>query len=262
MSTPGVSLVVNTYENPFALARVFAALRMQTRSPREIVVADDGSGDETRRLVVAQKGEFKIPVLHCWQKNEGFRRAKILNQAIAQSTGNYLVFLDGDSVPQRRFIEDHERLLERGYWMQGRRAFIKENAVREFEPDYSCVLRYILAGKMTGVAKGIRMPFPVVKRDQSQKGILGCNLGIWRDDLIEVNGYDEMFVGWGKEDSELANRLYNIGRKRKLVHNWAVIYHLDHPIAPRSGLEHNQKLLDQTIALKRTRCQLGLSQYL
>jgi hypothetical protein len=92
-------------------------------------------------------------------------------------------------------------------------------------------------------------------------GILGCNLAIWREDLVAVNGYDEAYEGWGKEDSDLAARLYHLGRRRKMVHGRAILYHLNHPAASRAQLPDAERRLQQTINSKKIRCEKGLDQY-
>jgi GT2 family glycosyltransferase len=176
--------------------------------------------------------------------------------------GDYMVFLDGDCVPEREFVADHIALAEQGSWVQGRRAFVEQSSVEKFVPTKRCFWSFALAGKLTGIPKALRLPFPIVKRGKQQRGILGCNLGIWRDDLVAVNGYDETFVGWGREDADLANRLYHLGRPRKFVYGRAILYHLNHSVASRSRLGENQCLLDQTIAEKRIRSVKGLDQYL
>jgi glycosyltransferase involved in cell wall biosynthesis len=257
---PAISVVVNTYENPVALAKVLRALGVQKGGAFETIVADDGSGPETAEVV--RSFAAKANVWHCRQDHAGFRRSVILNKAIAQAKGEYLVFLDGDSVPVREFVADHAVLAERGCWVQGRRAFVDESCVGDFEPRLRCILPLILRGKLSGTMKGLRFPFPVVTRDQGQRGILGCNLGIWRDDLVAVNGYDEAFVGWGREDADLGNRLYHLGRDRKFVYGRALIFHLNHPVASRGRLGVNQKLLEETISQRRIRARKGLNQYL
>lgn len=257
---PSISLLVNTYENPTALAKVLTALIDQTKPAAEIIVADDGSGPATAETVC--RFNDKLHIKHCRHDHQGFRRSIILNKAIAQASGDYIVFLDGDSVPARHFIEDHQSLAERGCWVQGRRAFVNESCVGSFEPSCSKVCSLALRGKLTGLMKAVRLPFPVFKRGREQRGILGCNLGIWRDDLIAVNGYDEAFTGWGREDADLGNRLYHLGRDRKFVYGRAIIYHLNHPVVSRDRLETNQSLLEETLMEKRIRARKGLDQYL
>jgi glycosyltransferase involved in cell wall biosynthesis len=255
-----ISVVASTYENPSALGKVLAALKTQSASPLEILIADDGSGPET--LEVIRGFPDRVPVVHCRQDHEGFRKASILNQAIARARGDYIVFLDGDSVPAKEFIADHAALAEAGCWVQGRRAFIVESAVGGFHADGWNLLGLFLRGKLKGWPKAVRWPRASIRYDQGQEGILGCNLGIWRSDLLAVNGYDEAFTGWGREDADLGNRLYHLGLRRKLVHGRAVIFHLNHPLAPRDRLGDNQALLDQTIAGRRVRARKGLDQYL
>ena len=257
---PSITLILNTYENPEALARVLAALTEQTHVSAEIIVADDGSGSATKQIVKSFADRLRLK--HCRQEHEGFRRSVILNKAIAQAAGDYIVFLDGDSVPAREFVADHAALAESGYWVQGRRAFVDQSCTAKFQPSGKMFWSLALRGKLTGFLKAVRLPFPLVKRGREQRGILGCNLGIWRDDLVAVNGYDETFTGWGREDADLANRLYHLGRDRKFVYGRAIIYHLNHPVLPRDRLETNQSLLEETIREKRIRARKGLDQYL
>ena len=92
----------------------------------------------------------------------------------------------------------------------------------------------MLAGKITGAAKGVRWPAPIIRHDTKQRGIIGCNMAFWRDDLVAVNGFDEDYTGWGTgEDSDIGTRLYHLGRPRKFVYGRAITFHLNHPPAPR-----------------------------
>ena len=262
MNKPSITLVVSTYENPQALKKVLAALARQHVHADEILIADDGSGESTRSVIGHGIQELGLPIRHFWQEHGGFRKSIILNRAIADSRGDYLVFLDGDCVPEPEFVTDHASLAERGFWIQGRRAFVKESSVDFFVPTKGCVWRLAITGQLTGLPKALRLPFPITQRDCQQRGILGCNLGVWRDDLFAVNGFDESFVGWGREDADLANRLYHLGRSRKFIYGRAILYHLNHPVASRNRLEENQSLLEQTIAERRIRAVNGLDQNL
>jgi glycosyltransferase involved in cell wall biosynthesis len=257
---PKISVIVSTYEYPLALHKALESLSAQTVLPDEVLVADDGSGPATAEVIRNCPENLKLR--HVQHEHNGFRKAVILNKAIARATGEYIVFLDGDSVPAREFVADHGALAEPGCWVQGRRAFVGESCVATFEPSCGRVWSLALRGKLSGLLKAVRLPFPVVKRGREQRGILGCNLGIWRDDLIAVNGYDETFTGWGREDADLGNRLYHLGRDRKFVYGRAIIYHLNHPVVPRDRLEANQSLLEETIRGKRIPARRGLDQYL
>lgn len=121
-----ISLIISTYEQPTALAKVLRGVTRQTRRPDEIFIADDGSGDETRKTINDWRQETGLQVQHLWHAHDGFRKIILLNKAVAAATGDYLVFLDGDCVPHQKFLGDHERLAEHGFWVQGRRCFVEE----------------------------------------------------------------------------------------------------------------------------------------
>lgn len=257
-----LSLVLNTYQSPVPLDKVCRGLSLQVRMPDEILIADDGSGEPTRQVVEKWQRQLPVPVHHVWHEDTGFRRTIILNKAIARSTGDCVVILDGDCVPHPHFISDHARLAEPGCWVQGRRSFVREPFVPEFEAGQTSVLSWILRGRITGVMKALRWPRPSVRRDQQIRGTLGCNMGFWREDLLAVNGLDEDFLGWGREDSDLGARLHHLGRTRKFVHGWAVLYHLDHPFVSRDSVPAAEARLQNTLATRKIRCEKGVSQYL
>jgi GT2 family glycosyltransferase len=120
-----------------------------------------------------------------------------------------------------------------------------------------------MGGRITGLGKSFRLPFPVVKRNKEHRGIIGCNMGFWREDLVAVNGFDEAYTGWGiGEDSDIGARLYNLGRPRKFVYGWAVVYHLNHPQLPKAHVPESKRSLAETIASGKISCERGLNQYL
>lgn len=257
------TLILSTFDQPVSLAKALRGVSRQTRPPDEVFIADDGSGAETRDLIDRWRQGVSMPVRHLWHPHEGFRKTILLNKAVAAAAGEYLVFTDGDCVPHRRFVEDHERLAERGYWVQGRRCYVKEPFVQEFEAGATPVWSWMISGRIGGAAKGIRLPFPLVFRNRKQRGIIGCNMAFWRDDVLAVNGFDEAFLGRGiGPDSDLGTRVYNLGRSRKFVYSHAVVYHLDHPVMPRDNLDAKKAWLAETIRSRRTRCERGVQQYL
>ena len=263
MSAPRVSLIISTYNRPDALAKVFAGVARQSRAPDEVLVSDDGSREPTRELVARFAGQSPFPVRHVWHPDDGFRKTVILNQSVAEATGDYLVFLDGDCVPHRQYVADHRVLAERGFWVQGRRCFVGERHVPAFDIATTRVLAWLLTGRITGRAKAVRLPFPIIRRDTRQRGIIGCNLAAWRDDLAAINGFDEEYTGWGiGEDSDMGTRLYHLGRPRKFVYAQAVVYHLNHPEAPKAHVAHSLARLEETIRSRKLRCARGLDSHL
>ena len=260
MKPPTLALVINTYNRPDYLARVLDAASRQIQPPDEVLLADDGSGEETARLFAQWAAGQPFQTRHAWLEHEGFRRARILNKAIAQATSDYLVFLDGDTVPHPKFIADHRALATPGFFVQGHRALVGEKAAVWFGKGlFSQDRRRALALFETGSLKNaFRWPLAYRKVCAHLGGIRGCNLGIWRNDLLTINGYDEAFVGWGREDSDLAQRLMNAGIRRLDVRGRALCFHLWHPPASRAEIAANDRLLAETIHEKRIRCTQGL----
>ncbi|HZV35740.1 MAG TPA: glycosyltransferase family 2 protein [Verrucomicrobiae bacterium] len=261
MSAPKISLIISTYQSPAALDKVLQGVERQTVRPDEILIADDGSGEPTRELI--KTWQSRLALRHVWHEDRGFRKTIVLNQAVAAATGDYLVLLDGDCVPHHQFIRDHAALAEKNFWVQGRRCFVQEKFVPEFSPERASIGAWCMTGRITGVAKAFRLPFPVVRRNREHRGIIGCNMALWREDLVAVNGFDEDYTGWGiGEDSDLGARLYHLGRTRKFVYGWAVVYHLNHPQLSKAHVPASLENLARTIASGKTRCQRGLQQYL
>jgi len=256
-----LSMIISTYQRPLALAKVLAGVAQQTRPADEVLIADDGSDNATREVLQNWGPGLKSQLKHVWQSHEGFRKAIVLNKAVNLAKGDYLVFLDGDCVPERHFLADHEELIERGFWVQGRRCFVKEPFVDQFEAGVTVIWRWLLSGRISGGFKAFRFPRAVVRRDQCQKGIIGCNMGLWREDLLAINGFDESYIGWGREDSDLGSRLYHLGRSRKLIYGRAIVYHLNHPPLPRDRFEENDARLAETLRSRKIRCEHGLAQH-
>ena len=261
---PSLGLIVNTFNQPDYLARVLSAVARQTAPPGEVLLADDGSAEETRHVFAAWTKTQSTRAEHVWQPHEGFRRSRVLNLAIARTHADYLVFLDGDTVPHPAFLEDHRRLARAAHFLQGHRALIEQQGAAWFGlGDFSSDRRRALwQWQLGGLKYAFRWPRPRVRLRSDLRGIRGCNLGLWRADLRRVNGYNEAFVGWGREDSELAVRLMNAGVQRLDARGWALCYHLWHPPESRGNLAANDDLLVQTQRQHATRCALGLDQHL
>ena len=253
-----VDLVISTYNNPCAILQILSFINKGSHLDLSVHIADDGSSQKAVNLITENIQHYSYPVFHHWHENEGFRKAKILNTAINKCDSKYVVFLDGDCLPHKHFVKDHLSLSEKGYFVQGRRCFIKESHVDQMLSGKTSLLSLMIRGKVSGLLKSIRLPKPIIKKNYDMYGLLGCNLAIWRDDLTSINGFDEDYEGWGREDSDLGARLYNLGLKRKLVYGRGLVYHLNHPVNKRDQLAQNDKRLSATISSGKIRCTNGL----
>jgi glycosyltransferase involved in cell wall biosynthesis len=243
---------------------VLASVRGQRALPDEVVIADDGSRDETRRLIEHMRADLPIPVQHIWHEDTGFRLAAIRNKAIAAAQGEYVVQIDGDILLHPSFIEAHRRFARRGSWVQGSRALLEPPITERLlagdavslgplTPQVKFRQNAIYAPLLTRLVKG--------PADGMQR-IRGAHMAFWRDDLLRVNGYDEDIVGWGREDSELATRLINAGVARRNFKFSAVCFHLWHPPANFDAVDRNHDVFLRTVRERRTRCARGVDQYL
>lgn len=256
-----ITLIISSHNQAGPLEAILRRISHGSLRPGQIIVAEDGEDLATPLAIARVARETGLKVLHFSQPHLGFRKARILNRAIAASEGDLVVFLDGDCLPHRHFLRDHAELSAKGFFTQGRRAFIRETHVRSCLEKNAGMLRVALGGGMHGMAKGIRLPFTLIRNDRDFHGVLGCNLAVRRADLLQVNGFDEDFSGWGHEDADLAARLYANGLTRRVVHGRAIVYHLDHPPAARDADRSNRTRFETNAASGRLRCEHGLDSH-
>src|SRR3546814_319958 len=101
------SLIVSTYNWPEALTCCLNSIAAQTVLPTEIIIADDGSTEETKNATVDWSKRTHIPLIHVWHADQGFRLSEIRNKAIQRAAHPYIIQIDGDIILDSNFIEDH-----------------------------------------------------------------------------------------------------------------------------------------------------------
>lgn len=259
-----LSLIITTYNWKEALELSLLSALQQTRKPDEIIIADDGSGPDTGDMLQRLVGGFSIPISHVWQEDEGFRAARIRNRAIARATGEYLVLIDGDIILHEGFIEDHEAVARSGFFSQGSRVLLNRNktaaVLQAKRLSFSCFEAGLENRHNTIRSRFLSRLF--LAEPGHLKGIRSCNFGLWRADALAVNGFNEDFEGWGREDSELAIRLINQGIRRQNIKFRALAYHLFHPEHPKESLPRNDRILERTIEVGSSWCRNGIDKYL
>jgi cellulose synthase/poly-beta-1,6-N-acetylglucosamine synthase-like glycosyltransferase len=260
---PTVALIISTYDQPNYLGRILRAVAAQDSPPEEVLLADDGSGEDTRNVFQAWAATQSCRAEHLRQAHDGFRKSRILNQTVARVQAEYLVFLDGDTIPHPRFISDHRRLARPQHSVQGHRVLVRHKSSRsfglgDFATDRS---RAFWKGQLRSWKQAYRWPAAWRRVRRDLVGVRGNNMAVWREHMIKVNGYNEEFVGWGREDSELMLRLLNSGVARLDVRGWALCYHLWHMPASRSNLAAENQLF-AAASDGRSACQKGLDQHL
>ena len=266
-----ISVVVTTYNRPDALRAVLDGLGAQTDRAFEVLVADDGSRDDTRELVESFARGAPVPVRHVWQEDRGFRAGAARNRATALAYGDYVVFLDGDCVPRPDFIARHRSLIRRGWMVAGNRVLLSESFTKEALAAHMPLHEWTDEQWRAAHRRGdINRTLPLrhlalgpLRRLAASRWqrVRTCNLGVWRRDLKRVNGFDEVFEGWGYEDSDLAVRLINAGVRRKEGAYATGVLHLWHRENDRRAEGENWNRLQQRIRDRATWAERGLDQY-
>ena len=267
------SVIITTYNNPAFLARVLACPIL---AQVEVIVADDGSGAETAALIQQVQSQRvasgHAPLLHAWIPDEGFRAAAARNAAVRLATGDYLIFIDGDCLPMADFITQHIALAQAGYWVTGNRVMLREAYTKQvLEQNIDVTALSYSDFKQLKKHKHIKRLQPLWRwptqgwcaawrtlQPRKWKNAKTCNLGVWRSDFEQVNGFDERYVGWGREDSDLVVRLINAGVFRKDGRYATGVIHLWHAMNDRAPLPENNERLRRVVAEKLVLPQVGL----
>ncbi|MBB3220875.1 glycosyltransferase family 2 protein [Pseudoduganella umbonata] len=253
-----ISVIVTTYNRPDALAAVIEACFAQDDPHFEIIIADDGSTNNTRDCVEALRRRAPVPLQHVWQADQGFRAARVRNLGTLAASGDYIVFLDGDCIPEKNFVSQHRKLARPGFLVSGSRVLLSERYTRTLLDAHIDLhrlgaidrLKLRLAGDFNKFLQTV-LVLPDAGRERrkfSWRRIKSCNLAVWRRDLDRVNGFDESFTGWGHEDSDLVVRLFNAGVLRKDGAFATEVYHLWHRENQRDQESSNRKVVLQRAA--------------
>lgn len=264
MNKISTTLLISTYNWPEALNLVLKSVKHQTIMPDEVIIADDGSGEQTRAVIDSYRPGFPVELKHIWHEDKGFRKSKILNRAVAAATSEYIIQVDGDCFLHSRFIEDHIENANRDRYLYGTRVRIRETAVPEVLSGEEIRMHFFKQG-LKKRPRNIRIPvISALFKVQSQISpkFRGCNTSFWREDFIAVNGYNEDLEGWGREDSELMIRMHNLGLKAKRLKFNGIVYHLDHNENARDRFDENDRIQDDTIREKLVCCKNGVDKYL
>ena len=253
------SIIITTYNWPEALDLVLTGLtpQLQLNDDVEIVIADDGSTVTTKAVIDKYRNKHPVQIKHVWHEDLGFRRTMILNKAVVASSGDYLMFLDGDCVPFPDYIKMHKQLAQTKFFVAGNRVLLSKNFTAQIieQPQ---LIKDIFSWNILGwlkakLAKKVNklLPFLRLNAQASWRYLQGsnwrypkgCNLGMWRNDFIAVNGYDESFIGWGHEDSDLFVRLLHNGLKIKNGRFAIPVLHLWHRDADRTRGTGNYQMV-------------------
>jgi glycosyltransferase involved in cell wall biosynthesis len=257
VQNPSITLIVSTYNRPDFLRLVLDGIATQQDHNFELMLADDGSTDETSSCIETFCKQNAIQTQHIWHEDEGFRKSVILNKAIAASKNQYIVFLDGDCIPLQNFIKHHRSLARKNRIVGCSRILfdqtitrhLLDNDLKPHEWSFYEFLKLRISGHLNRIVPLIPLHLGLLRSRARRKWqhVRGCNFGIYKDDLIAIGGFDESFTGWGYEDSELAARAINNGCFVRKGDNKATVLHLWHPEVSRDEAASNKSNLVSTL---------------
>lgn len=264
MKTNSFALLVSTYNSAKTLELILWSLTKQSVLPDEILIADDGSSDATADVIRKFKPLLKTTIIHQWHEDNGFRKSAIINKTVAKSSADYVIQVDGDCILHPKFIEDHIKNSKPNLYLYGTRVHIKEKFVKKVI-DKKIIQFSFFNLMLKKRFRNLRLPILSnlfkIQTEISSK-FRGCNTSFWRKDFIAINGYNEDFEGWGREDSELMIRLHNNGIQGKRLKFCGIVYHLDHQEKDRSNFKANNRIQKETIDKKLTYIDNGINKYL
>ena len=267
-----VSVIFSTFRQPEWLRKVLCGFASQTPRDFEVIVADDGSGEDTAEVLRSARSSTGLEIEHVWQTDRGFRKCRILNKAVTRARGDYLIFTDGDCIPHPEFVERHLKLAEPGRFLSGGLLRLPLGLSHNIQPDD------IVSGRCFSVSwlrnQGMPLTYKLLKLSAGMgfgavldrvspatAGWNGHNASGWKEDLLQANGFDER-MGYGGEDRELGERLENAGIRGKRIRHRVTCLHLDHPrgYVDPAVRAANLAIRGETRRRRRTRTGQGITQ--
>lgn len=264
------TVIIAFYNKLDYLKLVLAGFERQSVKDFEILIADDGSSAEVTAGLETVMNNSPLTIYHLWHEDKGWRKNKILNEAVKAASADYLIFVDGDCVPHKNFVEEHLNARAEKVSLTGRRVNLSEKITSRLTPErvkagaldngiFKLMLDGIF-GKSFDVEKGFYFRSEPLRKffNKKKRGLLGCNFSVNKTDMLAVNGFDERYdapsVG---EDSDVQFRLELTGVAIRSLNNIAVQYHLYHKIQPR--LQKNLDLFDMVKKLGKAYSDFGIN---
>lgn len=267
-----ISVIFTTYNSPEWLEKVLWGWQQQSDHNFELVIADDGSGPETKALIDKFKDSSSFDIQHIWHQDNGFQKCRILNRALVAATGDYIVMTDGDCIPRKDFLYEHRKNATTGYFLSGGYFKLPMSISKSITQEDVQTGRCFDANwlKQNGVKLGFRAiklnAKPIVayllnRLIPTRKTWNGHNASCFKEDALTVNGFDER-MKYGGLDAEFGGRLENAGLKIRRIRYNAVCLHLDHArgYANPIDMQNNRKIRQTSISQKIIETPAGIHQ--
>lgn len=257
-----LTVIISYYKDLTNLKLILKALHNQSVQNFEVIISEDDYNTETIDFVTQHQGDYSFPMLHLSQsKDDGFRKNEMLNKSIQAAKGKVLAFIDGDCVPHKHFVKAYIKQAKCGSILWGRRVMLGQTISEQLQQSQKVEnLKFckLLFSDSELVKEALYSP--VINLTFKQRGLLGCNWGICKSDIVAVNGFDEDYVKPGVgEDVDIEWRLKAHGLQMKSMKNKAIVYHVYHPRSySEDGVQFNYQLLAQKQKSNQIQCLNGI----
>ena len=267
------SVIFSTYNSPDWMEKVLWGFFAQTERDFEIIIADDGSREDTRERIARLSADSELPIRHVWQPDDGFQKSRILNKAIAAAQGDYLIFTDGDCIPRNDFVAEHLRHADENCYLSGGYFKLPMTISKAITKDDVTSQRVFSAdwlgqqGMNTGISS-LKLSSKgqlgdMLNRLPIKASWNGHNSSCYKKWAIAVNGFDEN-MQYGGQDAEFGRRLRHSGVKAKRIRYSTICVHLDHGrgyVTPEMQA-NSERIRLNTRRLKLKWTERGLNQYI
>jgi glycosyltransferase involved in cell wall biosynthesis len=230
MSVPKLSLIISVYKDVLALDLILRSVQRQSYiGELEVIIAEDCEGKEIQAHINEWRRKYPFSIIHIHQADIGFRKCKILNEAIRKASSDYLLFIDGDCILHKQLVKEHLLASKKGHVVYGRRVMLSEFLTKQFLATKNFYLLNFLMLFITGCNRldaALYLPFT---KPKIKIGFWGHNWSIYKDDIKLVGGFDEAYEQAGiGEDTDIEWRLQQKGIQFLRIKNKAIQYHLFH----------------------------------
>lgn len=269
-----ISVIITVYNRFKYVENILQCLLKQTIQPNEVIFTDDGSKDDLKEILKKYKDKTKFKIKYIYQEDLGFRKSKACNNAIIESEGDYIIFLDQDAIFPDNLIEEFMNKKRKGFFSILRVIWSTHDEMLKIQEKlyikekYEDVLKAISKHQFRELKKWLirdkynNFRYKIKLRDRGT-GLMGIGFALFKDDYVRINGYDEDFKGWGGEDADLGLRLYYSGIKSITFSTKLPAIHMCHPLDPTkvASVDKNETLYKEkkkNIITGEFKCYYGI----
>ena len=236
------SVIISFYNKIDVLKLVLSGFERQSEVNFEIVIADDGSAEPIVQELKQIMADSPLSISHIWHKDQGWQKNAILNRAIVAASSDYIIIFDGDCIPHRHFVKEHIRAKDLHLVLTGRRVLLSKRVSESLTPEKvrkgyleHLLLPWMVLERITGkgafVENALYFRWNWIRKrlNKKDRGLLGSNFSLHKEDLLAVNGFDERYhAPYVGEDTDLEFRLRLHGLAFRHLKHLAIQYHFHH----------------------------------